>query len=143
MAALMNVARFVATSASLLALATFCVGCGGGETGPELFTVAGEVKFDGQPLQEGRILFRRTDGDQKAYAGEITNGAYEVTAEPGPMKVEIVASRLIPGKFDNSNGTPEPVGEMYIPKQYNAETTLTANVSPSGENQFPFELKSN
>jgi hypothetical protein len=58
------------------------------------------------------------------------------------VKVEITASRLVPGKFDNSNGTPEPMGEMYIPKKYNSQTTLEAEVKSSGDNALPFELVS-
>ena len=57
------------------------------------------------------------------------------------MKVEIIASRPS-GKFDTSNPDepPQPVGEMYIPAKYNAESSLTADVKPTGENVMPFDL---
>ncbi len=58
------------------------------------------------------------------------------------MSVEITASRIIPGKFDNSNGTPEPVGEMYIPRQYNAATTLEVIVPEGGKSNADFPLSS-
>ena len=74
------------------------------------------------------------------FAGTL---AVSLQAEPGKISVEITAPRIIPGKFDKSNGTPEPVGEMYIPKKYNANTTLSAEVTPDGENQIPFVLASN
>ena len=132
----------VTWKAAVLTALCGLAGCGSGATGPELYTVAGQVLFDGAPIPEGRILFRKLDGDHRAFAGEISNGTYQVAAEPGKMTVEISASRLIPGKFDTSNGTPEPMGEMYIPRRYNAETILTAEVTPSDHNDIPFELKS-
>lgn len=133
--------RFLLVHALLLT-ALLLAGCGRTGTGPDLYTVVGEVTLDGRPIPEGRILFRRADGDQKAFAAEIADGAYRLAAEPGQMKVEILASRIVPGKFDTSNGGPEPVGEMYIPKQYNSESVLTAEVTPSGTNRIPFELQS-
>jgi hypothetical protein len=123
-------------------LATAMVGCGGGGgDGPELYPVTGQVTFDGTPIEEGRILFRMTSGDGKAYSGAITDGAYEVQAEAGTAEVEITASRDT-GKFDDMGGASEPVpiGEMYIPKQYNSETTLTKEIEAT-ENEFNFELK--
>lgn len=118
------------------------VGCGAGADGPPMYAVSGLVTFDGQPVEKGRILFRQTDGDRQAFAGEIVQGKYEVKARSGPTTVEIRASRPIPGKFDNSNGTPEPVGEMYIPEKYNSRTELTADIAPTAKNEIPFELTS-
>jgi hypothetical protein len=118
------------------------MGCSSGTTGPAEYPVTGTVTLDGKPVESGRILFRKVGDGDRAYGGEITNGNYSFTSEPGKVKVEITASRIIPGKFDNSNGTPEPVGEMYIPKQYNSKTTLEAEVKPSSDNTVPFELVS-
>jgi hypothetical protein len=112
-------------------------GCGDNST----LSVTGQVTFDGTPIKEGRILFRQVDGEQRAYSALITNGSYTVQCPPGKMRVEITASRPVPGKFDKSNGAPEPVGEMYVPEQYNAKSTLTAEVSSSNRS-FPFDLKS-
>lgn len=117
------------------------VGCGGSD-GPPTYEVSGQVYFDNEPVNEGRILFRKLEGDGKSYSAEIKEGAYSLTTEGGQMAVEIIASRLIPNKFDNSNGTPEPVGEMYIPARYNAKSELTAEVTAEGENEFPFALTS-
>ena len=122
--------------------AVWSAGCGSAPSGPKMVPVTGKVTFDGAPVEEGRITFRKTDGDQRAFAGEIKNGSYSVSTEAGRMAVVITASRLIPGKFDNSNGTPEPVGEMYIPPQYNEATSLVAEVKDGGSNDFPFDLTS-
>ncbi len=118
-------------------------GCGSEDTGPELYTVKGTVTFDGSPGDEGRIQFRHTEGDQKAYSADIKAGSYTIQTETGNASVEITASRPT-GEFDTSNpdDPPQPIGEMYIPAQYNSETTLTADIKPSADNSIPFDLKS-
>jgi len=119
------------------------LGCGGGgEDGPELETVTGTVKFDGEPVETGRITFRLTDGDKKAYSGEIAKGEYSVEVPAGSASVQITASRPVPGKFDTSNGEKVPVGEMYIPEEYNSKSTLTETIESGKDPVIPFDLKS-
>ncbi len=117
------------------------MGCGGGPTGPTLHKVSGSVTFDGAPVEDGRIEFRRAEGDKRAYSGEIKGGSYSLQCEAGKVTVAITASRIIPGKFDTSNpdDPPQPVGEMYIPAKYNEKSTLTAEVK-AGSNDIPFAL---
>jgi len=124
-----------------LGLTVTLLGCGPG--GGELSTlpVTGQVTFNGAPLPEGQILFRTTDAEKRGFAGPISGGSYSLQTVPGKMTVEITASRLIPGKFNNDNGTPEPVGEMYIPAEYNSASTLQAEVVSGGSNKFDYELK--
>jgi hypothetical protein len=111
-----------------------------GPSGPRLNPVTGSVTFDGEPIAEGRIQFRAVEGDQRAFSGEITSGQYRIETSAGRMTVEIIASRLIPGKFDESNPDEKvPVGEMYIPGRYNSETELTADV-PVGGTRRDFAL---
>ena len=122
------------------ALALAATGCGSGDG---LHKVTGKASYDGQPISEGRIIFRNTGGDHKAHSGAITNGQYEVMCEPGAMRVEITAMRVVPGKFQQGPGGEKervPVTEMYIPTKYNTDSTLTAEVK-SGSNDIPFELK--
>ena len=129
---------------SLIVLAgvlALTAGCGGGPAGPKMYVVKGLVQFDSKPVETGRIQFRKKEGDQRAFSAEIKDGNYSLETESGPMVVEITASRLIPGKFSNFNGKPEPVGEMYLPAKYNSKTTLTADVKPSA-NTIPFDLTS-
>lgn len=119
-----------------LALLTGCA------SGDRLVTdVTGTVTVDGVPVEAGQILFRRTDGEQKGYEGTITNGAYRLQCEPGPVRVEITAFRVVPGKFTTVNGPKEPVREMYIPEKYNAKTTLQHTLTGSSS-VLPFELSS-
>lgn len=128
--------------ALLICLILGSVGCSSNTSGPGMHVVQGTVTFDGQPIETGRILFRQTEGDGRAYSTEIVDGSYEMEVKEGSSQVTITASRLIPGKFDNSNGTPEQMGEMYIPEKYNRKTELNALVTSGGENQFTFDLMS-
>ena len=119
--------------------AVFLIGCG--PSGLKLNPVSGTVTFDGEPLPEGRIQFRAVEGDQRAFSGAIEQGRYTVETMPGKMAVEITASRIIPGKFDESNpGEKTPVGEMYIPARYNSATELTAEIPSGGVKQLDFTL---
>jgi len=123
---------------ALLAIVVL-VGCGS-RSGLDLHRVTGKVTFDGEPVKDGRILFRATDGDQRAFSGPIENGLYKLEARPGKMRGEITASRIVPGKFDTSNpGEKVPIGEMYIPARYNSKTELTTEVKP-GSNTADFAL---
>lgn len=118
-----------------------CLGCGG--TGDGLQELTGRVTYNGEPIPKGRIQFRALNDGQQAYAGMIDDGEYAVRVAPGPAAVEIRASRLIPGKYDESNpGEREPVGEMYIPERYNSRTELQVTIDPSTETEnFDLEGK--
>jgi hypothetical protein len=101
-------------------------GCGSSDG---LVQVSGLVTYDGAPIPEGTIQFRALEGDQKAYASPSGDGKYEARVEPGPASVEVRASRIVEGKFDESNpGEKVPVGEMYIPEKYNSRTELKVTV---------------
>lgn len=116
---------------------------GGGcnhSSGREEAHVGGNVTFQGTPVETGRILFREMQGSQQAFSGEIKNGKFLLTTSPGKMRVEITASRPVPDKFDYSNGEPTPVGEMYLPPKYNAESELTADISAGKKNSLQFDL---
>lgn len=130
-----NICTFTLLAASALLFA----GCE--PPGPATHVVTGTVTFDGEPVAQGDIVFRDTDGQTKSYGGSITNGKYEFECEPGSKKVEITAMREVPGKMDTSNpGEEVPLMEQYIPENYHAESTLTAEVS--GPDSIDFELKS-
>lgn len=129
----------------LFASCLMAIGCGGpGGDAPELFPVTGTVTFDGKPISEGSILFRADGGTGAGYAAEIKDGNYEIETVPGEMKVEITASRIVPGKFGEAaspDEEPPPLSEMYIPEKYNTKSTLTAEVKADGENTIPFKLE--
>ncbi len=120
-------------------LAVPFAGCG--PTGPETYDVSGTVALDGEPVESGNIVFRDVAGKDKSYGGKVTNGQFSFESSPGEKKVEITAMREVPGEVDTSNpGEEAPVLEQYIPEQYNAESTLTVEVT--GAEKFDFDLKS-
>lgn len=140
-----TVRRYFSLTAIIL-VSAIGFGCGGGgEEGPALFPVKGTVTFDNTPIETGRIQFRKADSIGKAYSAEIINGAYQLEVEAGKMKVEVTASRIVPGKFSepaSPDEEPQPLGEMYIPEQYNTKTTLEAEVKAGDTNEIPFNLTS-
>lgn len=120
----------------LLAILPVLSGCGDSSgTVP----VTGKVTLDGEPITEGDILFRATDGSP-SHAGKIQDGIYSAEVSPGEKQVEITAYRDVPGKFREDNpGERTPVREMYIPQQYNRASTLKIEVTPGSQTEN-FEL---
>ncbi len=124
-------------------------GCGGSDGLPRE-SVSGVVMLDGQPLPSGSIQMLPVDSKVGVAGGAvIKDGKFEIGREQG----------LIPGQYrvvinSGQEATPPPSGEPpgpiaaadaakeIIPAQYNAQTTLTADVKAGTPNTFPFDLKS-
>jgi hypothetical protein len=104
---------------------------------PDTVEVSGSVEWEGAPIPQGDVVFFSLDPHVPPAAGKITDGAYRFYTKPGDKRVEIRSFRL------SGKRTPQgrPIGEMYIPKRYNDESELTANVTLDGENKFDFALK--
>jgi hypothetical protein len=122
--------------AVLLGLLVTVTGCGPGGV-----TVSGTVTLDGEPLKEGHIVFRPVPALAKSEAigGPIKDGKYQVKARPGQNRVEITATRVVPGTKDSFGN---PLQESIIPERYNVESNLTKEISASGANEFNVELTS-
>ncbi len=131
----MKIANYVACALVVAVL----TGCGGGNTG----TVTGTIQMDGQPLADATVTFYpQVSEDAAGKAGRMSvgitdaSGKYELIytrdikgAEIGSHKVHI-STMVESGYADSSK--PETV-----PKQYNAETELTAEVK-AGANTIDF-----
>lgn len=129
-------------------------GCGG-KSGPQRSSVKGKVTFDGQPVADGSIVFLPAQGVTGPSAGgEIRDGVYDIAEAGGPVpgahRVEITATRTegtenvagVDGATGGASGGGSiPKVTMYIPPQYNLDSTLQADIK-SGANTFDFELKS-
>jgi hypothetical protein len=146
--------RFVAFLG--LMLGAGFVGCSTGDD-DELprQAVSGTVTFNGQPLAQGRIQFEPSSPDAKiAAGGEITDGQFAISRDQGPTpgsyRVMVTSAGATKTGGDNAPGAepakrgavklPPPAAEL-IPKEYNAQTTLTAKVEAGGPNRFDFTLK--
>lgn len=91
--------------------------------------VAGTVTFQGQPVPSGEIIFTPAGQVAASVATKIEAGKYDLRLPEGRQQVRITAYREVPGKFDTSNpGEQTPMVEMYIPPQYNDQTTLEVTV---------------
>ena len=136
----MRYISYIVLSLGIVTLA----GCGGIDDAPQTVTVTGTVTFDGKPLPTGEIIFRPTDGNGRADAAAITDGEYSLECTLGSRVVTITALREVPGVVAQELETGEAGGEVeqYIPEAYNDRTTLTADVTESGDNTFDFPLES-
>ena len=122
--------------AGLLLVIVFGLGCGG--SGRKTTPISGTVTLDGQPVPEGSITFFPDPKEYDAEVAQIKDGEYDLRVTPGKKRVEITASRTVPGKKGPYG---EDVIEQYIPPQYNAKTTLTPTVNES-EKVYDFALES-
>ena len=134
---MVNVLRSVALAYLLLVL---IVGCG--PRGPKTYEVSGKVTLDGEPVADGEIQFRDPSRQSQSWAGKIVDGQYTMQSTEGNKRVEIIATREIQLGADAPSGEGTANFEMYIPKEYNSNSTLTAEVTSSGNNTFDFELNS-
>jgi len=136
-------------------ISTFCclglcaalAGCGGSKyKGDKRYPMAGEVTFEGQPIDLGSISFI-PDGDKgRATGGTITDGKYEVPEEKGATagkyRVEIHWLKRTGKKLKDVES-----GEMYderreaLPAKLHTNSELTVEV-PLPENRYDFKLKS-
>jgi hypothetical protein len=111
-------------------------------------SLEGTVTFDGKPLEKGQITFVPQGDTKGPTAGaEIVGGKFAIPAAggtfTGKFRVEITASRSSGKKVaDRTTGKPVDVYEQFIPKKYNVETQLTADVAGGEENRLEFALKS-
>lgn len=98
--------------------------------------VSGSVTLDGNPVNNGSIIFEAADGGPGAFSGGIIEGAYELRSTPGSKKVRISAYRSSSGQSDHSAAF-----ENYVPARYNDKTSLVREVAPE-KNQIDFALES-
>jgi hypothetical protein len=116
-------------------------GCGSSE--PNNHRVSGTITFDGQPVTNGQIILVPTEPGVTPDAGPIKDGKYSLLAREGEKRVQIEATREVPGKTVKLapplTGT-RPVTEMYIPKVYNAKSKLTISV-PADSSSISHDFK--
>jgi hypothetical protein len=127
-----------------MVLGLVAAGCSpdtGGRSG-----VFGKVQFQGSPVANGTIEFVSADGSQRS-GSTITAGTYAVPAPkgllPGTYVVRINAAEET-GPAPTGPPGPESMTQTAknrIPPQYNVDTTLSAEVTEGGRNEFDFDLQ--
>jgi len=113
-----------------------CLGC---DSGPRLYEIKGKVSFDGIPVAKGDITLRPEKPSTAPQGATIKDGSFQIKASEGKYKVEIISTRVVPGKKGPMG---EDAIEEFIPQKYNTKTTLEAEVKSSGKNELIFELTS-
>jgi len=122
--------RIVLSAMVLLAF----IGTTGCEQGK--LSVTGTVKYDGKEVDEGDMIFEPDNKSLAPEGAKIKGGKYSANLPKGKYKVRITANRTIPGKKGPMG---EDAVEQYIPKKYNEETTLTADVT-GDKKSIDFEM---
>ena len=124
----MRLRTFVpAAMAALLA-----AGCGG----TPLYTVTGEITWQGQPVDDGQINFLPEDGTIHPVTAKIVNGRYEAKVPAGRMKVEVHGQK----DMGYNEAMHQHTKKSYIPSEYNAYTILTCDVETHDHNVADFHL---
>ena len=139
-------------TASLLLILPLLIaaGCGGGTDGPERFPVTGKVTINGEPLDDGSIQFIPEAGtDGPSSGAPITNGAYTIPAEKGPVAgqylVQIRGTKKTGKQIEA--GPPNPPGTMVdevvqaVPAEYNSNSTLKATIKEGPNEDVNFQLE--
>lgn len=126
-------------------LLAWFAGCG--DTGGRV-PVQGRVTWDGQPLDQGEIIFIPIQGTTgPTVAGPITNGQFSIPAKkgakPGRYRVEITADRKTGRKIQADEGSSElgDEREQYLPARYNDDSELIAEIK-DGKDGLEFKLTS-
>jgi hypothetical protein len=142
----MRRSRFFARMACPILGSLSLLGCGGGAGELPLQGISGKVTLDDQPLDRGQIVFSPEAGGAGTQAGgPISGGSYSIPQAqglmPGKYSVMITGGSAVEGDPDDPakkiKAAPDP-----IPPQYNARTTLKAEVTSEGPNTFDYPLKS-
>jgi hypothetical protein len=128
--------RLLLIGAALLAMGG--AGCGRRD-GPQrtFHPVRGTVTLDGEPLPFGEIQFV-TPSLGHLDACVIKNGRF--TGEAGPGKRVVSFCAFKEGAKDPETGA--AVRLNVIPPRYSTQSTMEADVTAEGPNEFVFELTS-
>jgi hypothetical protein len=108
--------------------------------------ITGRVTLDGAALESGHIDFAPQKPDGVASGAMIVQGEYQMKMQqglpPGKYIVRISSPEMAKGSAASAApaGVPPP-GIERVPRQYNAESTLTTEVTASGPTRFDFDLK--
>ncbi|QDV32450.1 hypothetical protein [Tautonia plasticadhaerens] len=143
----MRVSRppIVPTALALLLLP----GCA--DPGPRPMRVWGAVSYDGQPVEDGRIIFSPTGNTPGgSTGGAIEAGRYDIPSRSGPYaggtyRVEISSLEETGRTLENAVDPGGPALAVFfdrIPPAYNSQSTLSITVADdSSGNQHDFDLE--
>jgi hypothetical protein len=111
------------------------------------YAVSGTVKLEGQPLDDGSIMFVPLDGQDTRSGAGITNGEYNLPRQhglkPGWYLVQLTSGDgKTPAREEDIGGPSSTniVSVDRIPPEWNVESKQKKEVTSSGPNQFDFDI---
>ena len=117
----------------------------GCDSQPPLLEVGGTVTYKKEPVKFGTISFRAEDG--ATGAAQIVDGKYTMAPEAGlkegnyRVAISYPDPKIPQPSEDQPPGEARPNREM-LPKKYNTETTLTAEIKAGADNKaINFDLE--
>ena len=114
-------------------------GCGGG--GPTKYTVTGGVKFRGQEVADGKIIFAPQDDVGPSSVSDIVQGRYTIETTAGNKIIRVTATketgRMIKGAMNHTYAETVDI----IPRKYNRASTLVRTVDPATDLVINFDLE--
>jgi len=104
------------------------------------YGVTGVVKFQGQPVSTGQIIFAADDSGE-AGVGKIENGKYSLQTTAGEKTVRITATKET-GRF-SEGGMGAKVPELIdlIPPKYNTASSEKRTVEAKNGQTIDFDLQ--
>lgn len=131
-------------------LLTAVAGCSGQDEGDgiEREALSGKVTFGGAPLAKASIQFLPANAQAGGgTSGSIEAGEFHIPKERGAAvggyKVLISSTTSDEGtSVVDAPGVPTKPRPDPIPKRYNVDSTLNAEVKAGGPNEFTFDLDS-
>ncbi len=131
--------RPIACGGIFFVVATFLTSCSDGG----FAEVRGMVRFEGQPVENGSILFVSTDANSATeWGGPIKDGQYSAKVPHGTMKVKLSWLKPTGTKrkaYEGANSPEISDMEEALPAKYNAQTELKLEVT-RGTNKKDWEL---
>ena len=112
------------------------------DASPPTTTVKGTITLDGQPLDNGHILFVDMSKQVDSDGGPIRDGRYSFPCSFGKRRVEIRAARETEPQKVASKTEKVVLSEERIPARYNQKSVLEVEVFDQDDLEFPFDLKS-
>lgn len=119
---------------TVLALTLTLTACGGSKK--ELYTLTGEVSYQGKRVDQGAITFVPTDSNIPAEGATILDGKYTCDVPKGTLTVQITGSKRIQGKGVDKDLI---LYEDFIPEKYGVASKLTVTVTGATTENFVLE----
>jgi hypothetical protein len=130
---------------STVVVATALAGCAGSPDGRQ--AISGTVTLEGQPLDQGQIMFFPEEGQDTVGGAPVLNGKFKIDSKqglkPGRYLVRLTAGD---GKTPNNEEAGAPGGSTNIvsvdriPDDWGIRSTQKIEVKSSGSNKFDFAV---